>query len=246
MHDALSVLVTGSAGYVGRIVCAALVERGHAVRGLDLASNPDLADQVVADIADGPAVLDAMAGCDRVVHLAAYPDDADFREVLLRPNVMGLFNVFDAAREHAVSRLVFASTAQTVAGAWRTRRKLKADVVNPENHYALTKAWAEQMGAMYAHKYGMSILGVRIGWVVRNADEAANLVRIGGQKTYLSPGDTGRFFVGCVEARHRGYKTLYAIGPGGRRYFDLRSAKKTIGYSPADPWPVGIDPDWLP
>ena len=69
------VLVTGSAGTVGRPLCEELGRRGHVVRALDVAPTPDVADAVVADVADAAAVQAAMRGVDAVVHLAAQPHE---------------------------------------------------------------------------------------------------------------------------------------------------------------------------
>ena len=78
-------------------MCDELARRGHVVRGLDLAATPAVADAVVADIADAAAVREAVRGMDAVVHLAAQPHDVPFPE-LVGPNVVGLYNVLDAAR----------------------------------------------------------------------------------------------------------------------------------------------------
>lgn len=248
MHDMPTphtILVTGSAGIIGRRVCAALAERGHTVRGFDRQRNRDLADHVVGDIAKPKAVFKAMRGCDSVVHLAAEPNDADFLKALLKPNVVGLYNVFNSAQRRRVRRLVFASTMQTIWGVENVAKPIGTDVTHPINHYALTKAWAEQMGEMYARKFDMSIIGSRIGWVVRDPEGAKKLADYQCQHIYLSPGDTARFFVAAVEAEHTGYTTLYATSAEGVPRYDLASAERTIGYVPQDRWPIGIDPAWL-
>src|SRR4051812_44113326 len=98
------ILVTGSAGTVGRPLCDELQRRGHVVRGLDRAPTPEVADAVVADVADAGAVQAAVRGMDAVVHLAATPHDRPFPE-LVAPNVIGLYNVMDAARAQGLKRV---------------------------------------------------------------------------------------------------------------------------------------------
>ena len=135
------VLVTGSAGAVGRPVCAELARRGHRVHGIDRRPTEWLEDAVVADITDGEAVRAAARGMDAVVHLAAHPDDAPFA-TLVGPNVTGLHTVMDAALAEGVRRVVLASTLQVVWSRQDRSRPARVDEACPSNHYALTKLWA--------------------------------------------------------------------------------------------------------
>ncbi|GIV79221.1 MAG: hypothetical protein KatS3mg050_3615 [Litorilinea sp.] len=196
------VLVTGSTGAIGQPVCQRLLERGHHVRGFARRPTPGLDDYVVGDLSDREAVRRAVEGMETVIHLGAYPNDADFLEVLLEPNVRGLYHVCDAAREFGVKRLVLASTLQTVTGhGWPGRAVRIEDGPKPVNHYALTKVWAEVMGDMYARVYGLSVISARIGWLPRNPTEAKRLVESKiGKDVFFSHGDAQRFFERCVES----------------------------------------------
>ena len=88
------VLVTGAAGAIGRSVCRELIARGHRVRGFDRVAPPKtiegLTDMRLGDLEDHEAVNDAVAGVGAVIHLAAKPDEADFKNELLGPNVGGV------------------------------------------------------------------------------------------------------------------------------------------------------------
>ena len=95
------VLVTGSAGAIGRPVCSELRAAGHSVRAFDLAPTPDVDDAVVGDIVDRDAVTLATRGMDAVVHLAAIPTDAPI-ETLVLPNVLGVHHVLGADRKSVV------------------------------------------------------------------------------------------------------------------------------------------------
>src|SRR5438270_10858050 len=87
------VLVTGSTGAIGQPLIRHLAARGHAVRGFARRPTPGLTDYVTGDLTDRDAVRRAVDGVDAVVHLGAYPNAADFMEVLLGPNVVGLYYV---------------------------------------------------------------------------------------------------------------------------------------------------------
>ena len=145
------VLVTGSTGAIGQPVCQRLLARGHYVRGFARRATPGVEDYIMGDLDDRDKVRQAVEGMDVIIHLGAYPNPADFLDVLLHPNVIGLYHICDAAREFGVKRLSLASSVQTIMGfGWPDRLLRMEEGVRPTNHYALTKVWAEEMGHMYA------------------------------------------------------------------------------------------------
>jgi uronate dehydrogenase len=229
------VLVTGASGAIGQPVCNELERRGHRVRGFDRSPPPAIGDFVLGDIEEREAVDAACEGVDTLIHLAAVPDDAPF-ETLLGPNVRGLFNVLDVARARNLRRVVLASSVQVVGVG---RNQATADGL-PKNHYALTKLWAEQMGEMYSRVYGLSVIAARIGWMVRNRDEAGRIVRSGLFNLYLSRADAARFFALAVEAEDVSYALLYCVGPGDNRSFDVGPARELLGFEAEDAWPRGL------
>ena len=233
------VLVTGSAGTVGRPLCEELRRRGHAVRGLDRAPTPDVEDAVVADIADAAAVRAAARGVDAVVHLAAQPHERPFLE-LVGPNVVGLYNVMDAAREETVKRVVLASSMMVVSGRKAMTPPASIDQRLPNNHYALTKVWAEQMGELYARRFGMSILAVRLGWMVRDPDEARHMLELKLFDCYVSRADGARALAAAVEAGGVGFEIVYVASRGGERVFDMEPARRLLGFEPEERWPEGL------
>jgi len=234
-----NVLVTGSAGSVGRPVCAELGRRGHVVRAFDRVPTPDVADAVVADVADAAAVHAAMRGMDAVVHLAAQPHDRPFPE-LVGPNVIGLYNVMDAAREAAVKRVVLASSMMVVAGWNDPPRPARVDERRPHNHYALTKVWAEQMGELYARRAGLSVVVVRLGWMVRNPDEARHMLELKLFDCYVSRDDGARALAAAVEVDGVAFEIVYAASRGGERVFDMEPARRLLGFEARERWPEGL------
>jgi uronate dehydrogenase len=235
------VLVTGSAGAIGQPVCEELLRRRHQVRGLDRVGTPGWVESVVVDLSDRAGVRAAMRGVDTVVHLAAHPDDADF-SVLEGPNVRGLFHVLDAARLEGVRRVILASSIQALGAWWDQSRSAPAGArdESPTNHYGLTKVWAEHMGEMYARCHGLSVIAVRVAFMVRNPTEALRLVQLGVQDMYLSRADVGRFFALGVEAPPLDFAVLYAVGVGGERWFDMEPARRLLGFEARDAWPNGL------
>jgi uronate dehydrogenase len=240
---AKKILVTGSAGGVGQAVCKELLAGGHRVRGFDRIAAPEAEDSVVGDILDREAVFDATAGVDAVIHLAATPDEADFLGQLLEPNVRGLYHVCDAARRQGVKRLVLASSVQVVFGHDWSKPVRIEDGPRVINHYALTKLWAEDMGEMYARIYEMSVIAARLGWLPRSKEHAEELLASAfGTDIYLSHGDAGRFFRGCVEADLAlgRFEPLFATSkPARQERIDISATERVVGYRPRDRWPQG-------
>ena len=241
------VLVTGSTGAIGEPVAQHLLARGHYVRGFARHVSPGLEDYVVGDLNDQAAVRRAVEGMEVVVHLGAYPNDADFLDVLMEPNVRGLFHICDAAREFKVERLSLASTMQTVTGhGWPERPIRIEEGPAPVNHYALTKVWAEDMGDMLARVHGISVINVRIGWLPRNPGEADRLKgSVIGPDCFFSHADAQRFYERVVEAPNPGpgeSVTVFATSkPAQIERMELEPARRILGYEPQDVWPNGLN-----
>ena len=240
------VLVTGSTGAIGQPVCQHLLSRGHYVRGFARRLTPNVPDHIMGDLGDRDKVRQAVEGMDTIIHLGAYPNPADFIDVLLTPNVIGLHYICEAAAEFGIQRLILASTLQVVTGHRPLDRTIKIeDGPKPVNHYALTKVWAEVTGDMVARNHGISVINARIGWLPRNPTEAQKLVesRI-GPDVFFSHEDAKRFHERCVEApnpKAGECVTLFAISnPLTVSRLDLEPARQIIGYEPQDTWPAGL------
>lgn len=241
------VLVTGATGAIGKPVAQHLKSRGHFVRGFARNPSPWCDEFVQGDLADRESVRKAVEGMDVIVHLGAYPDKADFMEYLLGPNVIGLYNICEAAAEFDVERLSLASSVQTVSGmrGWDGILKVE-DGYAPMNHYALTKVWAEVAGEMYARMHDLSVVSVRIGWLPRNTEEANHLRDSQwGCDVFFSHADAQLFYERVVESptpKAGEAVTLYAVSqPTNQPRFDLDAPREAIGYVPRNKWPEGLN-----
>ncbi len=244
MGNPISVLVTGSAGRVGKAACEGLLARGHKVRGFDIRESAALEDSVVGDISDPSDVGKAMAGIEVVVHLAATPDEDDFMGKLLPNNIIGLYNVLEAARQNNVRRVILASTGQVVMGhegPWPITPEMP---LSPRNWYASAKVMAEAAGQVYAHVHGLSVIVARLGWCPRDKRHADELALDEfGKDVYFSPGDAGRFFACAAEApTDINYCVVFATSkPVRRERYDIATARSLLGYEPLDTWPEGTE-----
>lgn len=158
-------LLTGAAGRIATAVRPVLRGLAGEVVLTDRVDVGDLAPGerfVRAELAD-PAPWDGLAvGCEAVVHLAAVPDEAAFH-VLAGPNLHGAFHVYEAARRAGVRRVVAASSGRAT-GFYRVGERLDGSATpRPDGLYAATKAFSEALGRMYADRFGLEVVALRIG-----------------------------------------------------------------------------------
>ena len=168
-----TVLVTGGAGFIGAHLVPQLLERGDSVRLLDNMSRGDRGrvaewvatgrvELVEQDVRYGGAVHQAMAGCDQVVHLAAVSinkSEADpFESVDI--NIVGSNNVFKAAVDHGVRRVVFASSA-SVYGEPETLPMSEGAPLHPLTPYCIAKHTGEQLLDYYGRRSAMTWIALR-------------------------------------------------------------------------------------
>ena len=175
------VLITGMSGRIGGILRRHL----ESVGGYELSAlNRRPVEGVEcfqADVADLEAIKPAFEGKDVVVHLAAFLGSQDW-EGHLAGNIVGAYNVYEAARLAGVKRVVFGSSGATTLGIERTAPydalsagrydevpddvpKITHELIWPSGIYGAAKIWGEAVGRHFSDAYGLSVLCVRIGRV---------------------------------------------------------------------------------
>ncbi|PWD51710.1 UDP-glucose 4-epimerase [Serinibacter arcticus] len=174
------IAVTGSSGKLGRATVADLAAAGYDVVAIDRAPAPDqVRDDAVAaltaDLTDLGQAVDALAGCDGVVHLANIPAPGLRPDgVTFTTNVAMNQAVFSAARTHGLRRVVWASSETTLGLPFETPPWYapidEAHFPRPESTYALSKVVTEQMAATYARWSGVSHVGLRFSNVMTAQD----------------------------------------------------------------------------
>ncbi|MGL6073085.1 MAG: NAD-dependent epimerase/dehydratase family protein [Fimbriiglobus sp.] len=252
-----SVLVTGSAGRIGQVVVQALTKAGVSVRGFDMRPTPGLPDAMVGNIADGAQVHAAMAGVRAVIHLAASPDDRqfprgaapndgdNFLSELVPANIIGVYNILEAARKHETSQVVLASTGQTIDGHLDANN-IPVTVTasfQPRYLYACTKVFLEAIGQVYSKQHALNILAVRLGWCPRDAGQVAEIAADPEcQDVFLSPDDAGSFFLATVTKPWTGHHVVYATSrPLRNLRYDLTPTHKLLDWQPSQSWPTGAE-----
>ena len=165
-------LVTGGAGFIGSNTVDELVRRGHGVTVLDdlsagneknLEGVRDRIDFIKGTITDLSTLKRACAGADYVLHLAArtsvprsVQDPAETNHV----NVDGTLNVFLAARDAGVRRVVFAASS-AVYGETPTLPKQENMPPAPISPYGVSKLVGELYGQVFHRVYGLEVVSLR-------------------------------------------------------------------------------------
>lgn len=225
------VLLTGAAGFVGEILRRHWGDRFD-LRLADIKPIGD-AEAIELDIADYDAMRSACQGVETVVHLAADPSpNADFYDSLLGRNVVGTYNVFEAAaREAGCRRIVFTSSVNAILG-YRPETPVPWDApIFPINVYGATKCWGEALGRVYAHSHGLSTICVRLGSprFAQDGDWDPDEPSMG-----ISPRDTAQLFARCIEATDVDYAIVHGVSNHRKSWMDLEINRRVLGYEPED------------
>src|SRR5688572_930023 len=109
-----NVLITGMSGLIGGVVHQRLAGQ-YELSALNRREIPGV-NCYQADIAELEAIRPAFEGQDAVIHLAAKAGSDYSWEEILQANVAGTYNVFEAARQAGVKRVIYASSGATIAG----------------------------------------------------------------------------------------------------------------------------------
>ena len=115
-----------------------------------------------ADLADLAQVESICEGVDGILHFGGYSVEGTWDQIL-QANIIGGYNLFEAAYRKGVKRVVFASSNHAV-GFYPRHHRIGTDVTpRPDSRYGVSKVFGEAVGALYADKHGMKVTCLRIG-----------------------------------------------------------------------------------
>jgi len=223
------VLITGAAGTIGLALRAGLRSHYRAVRLLDVAPQQPAEpgeEVVTVDLNDRPATEAAMKDVDAVIHLAAIADEASFDEIL-SGNITTTYSVFEAARRAGVRRVVFASSNHVTGFYPRSETVTPDDPVRPDTFYGVSKVFGEALGRLYADKYGLEVVCLRIGSFGERPTRPRQL------STWLSPRDCVQLVRCSLDAPAVGFTVVYGVSANSGRWWTDEAAAR-LGYRPED------------
>jgi len=223
------VVLTGADGRIGRANLPLLPAAWDVLR-TDLKGSSEVA---ALDVTDPDACRRVFAGADAVVHLGAVPDPEAPWERLLPANVLGAYNVADAAAGCGVRRLVLASSLHAVSAVPAHTQARATDAPRPANLYGATKAWAEALGAWVASTTPTSVVAMRIGYFAEQRPDPET-VPAEEVSAWLSPRDAAELVRASVEADGLTFFVANGISANRYRRADLSGAMQQLNYQPVD------------
>ncbi|MGB8038569.1 MAG: NAD(P)-dependent oxidoreductase [Pseudolabrys sp.] len=220
------ILITGAAGDVGTRL-RKLLKGVYSLRVSDIRKPADLgADDefVAADLGDYEQTKQITAGIDGIVHLGGYSVEGPW-ETIHKSNIVGCYNLFEAAYRSGVKRVVFASSNHAV-GFYRRDQKIGVDVtVRPDSRYGVSKAFGEAVGALYADKHGLQVTCIRIGNV---GDKPLDKRRL---SIWVKPEDLTQLVRIGLEHPDIRFEIFYGASDNEAGWWDNSNARR-FGYRP--------------
>jgi len=223
-----TILITGASGDVGthlrrelqgryRIVASDLRDPKETFKGQPFKR---------ADISKMADALRITKGVDAIVHLGGYSVEGPW-EGILSANIVGCYNVFEAAHRNGVKRIVF-PTSNHAVGFYRRDETIDHRVYpKPDSRYGVSKVFGEALGSLYADKYGMEMFMIRIGNV--------NPVPIDKRRLsiWVSPRDLAQLVAIGIDRPGVKFEIVYGISGNQRAWYDNANALR-LGYRPRD------------
>ena len=223
-----TILITGGSGAIAKVLRGGLRQQ-YALRLTDIVPVADLAKDesfMPADLTELDAVMAVMDGVESIIHLGGFPKE-DCWEKILPANIIGTYNVFEAARRRGVKRILYASSGHIV-GFYRRHEIISTDVpVRPDGRYGVSKAFGEALGRLYVDKYGLQFFAMRIGAVSELPLDVRRLA------TWISPRDLVQLVTIGLTLPNLRFEIVYGMSDNKRAWWDNSNALR-LGYRPQD------------
>ncbi len=223
------IVLTGAAGRLGSYLREPLTNLA------DELVSTDLVDDIgtlysgetyhKGDLASLSDMMRVLEGAEMVVHMGAYADEGPF-DKLLGPNFIGAYNIWEAAYQNGLRRVVYASSIHAV-GMHPKNQFIDTEIRHrPDTFYGLAKCFAEDLGSMYWDKRGLESVHMRI----LSCAQVNNARALG---SWLSYDDLIQLTQRCIETPVTGFSVVYGVSDNDRAPVD-NSKASFLGYRPND------------
>jgi len=178
------------------------------------------------DISDMAQVERMVDGVDGIIHLGGI-SGVNTWERILEGNIVGLYNVFEAARRAGTKRIVMATSNHAVGFYPREQTIDHAVVPRPDSRYGVSKAFSEALASLYSDKHGIGFLCTRIGNFGVTPIDSRRL------SIWISPRDYTQLVRIGLEHPDIRYEIVYGVSGNQRSWYDNSNAYR-LGYRPQD------------
>jgi uronate dehydrogenase len=221
------IVFTGAAGGIGSMIRPLLAPLYPGLVLSDRVKPKDLLPSetfVAADLTKPDEVAAALAGADSVLHFGGFSAEGPW-DAILQANIVGCYNVFEAARRAGVRRVIFASSNHAV-GFYPRKRRIATDLtVRPDSRYGVSKAFGEALGAMYSDKHGLGVTCLRIGNVGPRPLDVRRLA------IWIAPEDLVQLIGIGLEHPDIRFEIFYGASDNAAAWWDNSRAHQ-LGYRP--------------
>jgi Nucleoside-diphosphate-sugar epimerases len=222
-----TVLITGATGDVGTHLRRELAGKYRLRLSDKRPLKPAKGETFMrADVSRMADALRITKGVDAIVHLGGYSVEGPW-EAILKANIIGCYNMFEAARRNRVKRVLF-PTSNHAVGFYRRDHTIDHRIYpKPDSRYGVSKVFGEALGSLYADKYGMEVFMMRIGNVNPRPIDKRRL------SIWFSPRDLAQLVTIGIEHPDIRFEIVYGVSGNRRSWYDNSNAER-LGYRPQD------------
>ena len=228
-----TVLITGATGDVGTHLRRELAGK-YKLRLSDrrpLKNKSKSESFLEADISKMSDALRITKGVDAIVHLGGYSVEGPW-DGILKANIIGCYNVFEAARRNGVKRIVF-PTSNHAVGFYRRDQTIDHRVYpKPDGRYGVSKVFGEALGSLYADKYAMEVVCIRIGNLAPRPVDKRRL------SIWISPRDLAQLVGIAIDRPDIHFEIVYGVSANKRSWYDNSNAERLgcRAQDDSEPW----------
>ncbi len=222
-------VLTGAAGRLGSYLREPLSKMADTLVSTDLADDIGKLypgeEYIKADLTSLDEMIAVTQGADMVIHFGAIGDEAPF-ETILGPNIVGAYNVWEAAHRNGIRRVVYASSVHAIGMHDRTAGIGLDAPHKPDTFYGLAKCFAEDLASLYWDKRGVESVCMRIF----SCAQVTNARALG---TWLSYNDLIHLVEQSITTPVTKFTVVWGISNNDRCPVD-NSKADFLGYRPKD------------
>ena len=235
-----NILITGASGLCGIILSKGLSKLGYKIIACDINSNPSIAAKSLKiplnqkikliDLRNMKQILKVTKNVSAVVHFGGIPrhkPEQDNYKNIIDHNIIGTYNIFEASRINKVKRIIFASSAHVVGYHNRKKKLDETCELRPDSHYAVSKCFGESLSSLYADKYNIKSMSIRIGSALPKPTDHRFL------STWISFRDLIHLVDGGLKSKKLHCSSVFGVSKNKNSWWNNKEAYR-LGYKPKD------------